>query len=346
MNPNSPSTLRCPYCNFLNFADSNACKRCKNSLVNVHYLAGNDSININISLPRNAPPPNPYPNQAPYNQQSNQGQFNQLPPKSTLVYNNQPPRTPSNETQRNLPDRQPVAGNSSEYQLQNQDAFRQWQQEQRASKQQDQSYGQNYGQQQGYGQQGYGQQGYSPQNYGQPGYSQPPVYSPFQAPVHASILRRGQDLVMHKYAKLPHRCVKCGEFEASHSAVGYVKEKYRWHNPLVYIALISPIIYVILAGALSQRGAIEVPLCPNHMAERKTKQSWMIGGSIAAVFAFFFAIAMSWPGLAALVFFAGIIGLPLFYEYSYKALRVSKIENDYLFLKGADNDLLNPFPPC
>src|SRR5215475_10589514 len=96
MNPNNSSSIRCPYCNLVNFANAEFCKRCKNSLTQVNFSGDTNSININITLPRAVPQQNPYNNynQPPYNQPPyNQPQLNQ-PPYNQPQFNQNPYNQP------------------------------------------------------------------------------------------------------------------------------------------------------------------------------------------------------------------------------------------------------------
>ena len=322
----SNSSVRCPHCNLLNFATEPFCKRCKNNLQNFGGQTDQNSININISFPSSVKPqinaqtdyqPNPPINQN-FQPQSNQPQLNQPAQNSTEN-----------------------AANSSEYQLLNQTGFEQWQQQNKSENQPNNqptdasNYGRNY--QPNYGQ---NQPPYQP-NYPQLNYPPPNNYQMQQA----TVWRRGNEIVAHKYGgMLPDSCVKCGEHLGGHAGGGYITQKYRWHSPYVYIALVSPLIYAILAAALSQRVQIEVPLCGKHLADRQTTGKMMLGGGLAAIAAIFFFGSFGYAGFAFLIFLVSLIGIVLGYEYSYKPLQISKIENDYVYLKNADNRYLNRLP--
>ncbi len=210
-------------------------------------------------------------------------------------------------------------GSSGEYLLQNQTGFQQWQQAN------SQNNAQNYP-----------QQSYPQQMYAQP------MYPMMQMP---SIFRRGSELVVHKYAgTMPDCCVKCNEPISNYSGGAYIKQKFRWHNPLVYIALISPLIYVILSLCLSQRVQLDVPLCSNHLEARDSVGKILLGGGIAAIVAILFFSILGYVGFAFLIFLGSLIGITIGYEYFFKPLQISKIENDFIYLKNADNNFLNRLP--
>jgi hypothetical protein len=237
-------------------------------------------------------------------------------PRINIQQNNGSPNNqPYQQPQFNQPPQHADNRQSSEYQLLNQTGFQQWQQENR-------------------------QMNPPMQN---PNYP-PPGYSMMNS---GTVWRRGGELVVHRYAaNLPDCCVKCGEQIGGYAGGAYISQKFRWHNPLVYIALISPLIYCILAAVLSERVRVEIPLCSKHLEARKSTGKTLLSSGVAAMVAIFFFGSFGYIGFSFLLFFAALIGIVLGYEYAYKPLQISKIENDYIYLKNADNGYLNRLPPC
>ena len=158
------------------------------------------------------------------------------------------------------------------------------------------------------------------------------------------IRRFGNDIALHKNGNLPSFCVKCGKSIASQFDGLMVAEKFRWHNPLVYIALISPLIYLILALALSQRFTVNTPLCHQHFNERQKTKNFMIGGAVLLIPLIIISGSWGYAGFAFLLFFAGLIGLPLMHTYLYKSLTIKSVEGNYYHLKGASPDFLSRVP--
>lgn len=180
-----------------------------------------------------------------------------------------------------------------------------------------------------------------PQIYQQPVQYQQPIQYAYQEP---PFRRFGSEFAVHKNVSLPCACVKCGMPVSISRDGDYVSQKYRWHSPYVYIALISPIIYLILALALSQSFSANIPLCNEHLKNRNSVLNFLFAGSLAA---FVLIVLFGWigaSGLALLVFFIAIIGLPMAHEYGYKPLRVSKIEGNYYHFKGASEEFLRNVP--
>ncbi len=296
---NQPNaSIHCPHCNLVNFAAEPFCKRCKNSLQHSNYSADTNSVNINISFPTSV---QPRITAQPSDQPFAPPPFNQPPPFSE-------------------------SGHSSEYQLQNQTGFQQWQQDNRPQINQQ-----------------------SNQHLNQPAMNAPFYPPPGYAMAHHpnTVWRRGGELVLHRYVgTMPDACVKCGEQIGGYAGGAFIRQKFRWHNPLVYIALISPLIYCILSVVLSQRVQVSIPLCSKHLEARKSTGKALFSGGVGAMMAIFFFSSFGYVGLSVMIFLAAFVGIILGYEYAYKPLQISKIENDYIYLKNADNNYLSRLPNC
>jgi hypothetical protein len=184
---------------------------------------------------------------------------------------------------------------------------------------------------------------YQQQPFQQPQY-QPNQFQQFTVPPNSQgVWRRGNEVVIHKHAQFPAKCVKCGQ-DFSYSNNGrFARQKFRWHNPLVYIALISPLIYLIIALIVSERFSYDLPFCQTHFQERETTKNYLIGGGFAAV-GLIVLLGMLGSGLAVLVGLAAIFVLPIVHEYVYKPFRVKCVDRDYVYLQGASQDYLNTLP--
>lgn len=156
--------------------------------------------------------------------------------------------------------------------------------------------------------------------------------------------RFGPEVALHKNSTLPEICIKCGTHIGSYNDGGYVTQKYRWHHPAVYAALVSPLIYLILAACLSERFSINVPLCREHIEKRESLKTYLIIGGIVSAVLFGLFLNAGWFGLAFVTFFVSIITIGLNFEYGYKPVRVKKIEGSYYHLTGASNEFLNTLP--
>ncbi len=185
-----------------------------------------------------------------------------------------------------------------------------------------------------------------PNQYQQPQYQQN-QYQPqqFIAPqIPQGVWRRGNEVVIHRHAAFPARCVKCGQDFSYSNNGSFARQKFRWHNPLVYIALISPLIYVIIALIVSERFSFDLPFCQTHLQERETTKNYLIGGGFAAVGLIALFSWLSMGGLAFLIGLVSVFALPIAYEYVYKPFRVKSVDRDYVYLQGATQEYLNTLP--
>jgi hypothetical protein len=317
------SSIKCPQCNLVNFVTARFCKRCNSSLANSPVNYDNKTQIIDTSNNTSVRPTMPLP-------QPNRPQF--VPPHPPQPQYPQPPQYQPQQS-----DEQPNNYRSSDYTL---PRFPQEEPSQ-------QPYQPQYNQppQPQY-------QAYQPQYnqpYNQPQYqpSQPHQYgqNQFMSPANQQgVRRRGNEVVIHKHAAFPAKCVKCGQ-DFSYSRNGeFARQKFRWHNPLVYIALISPLIYVILAACLSERFSYDIPYCQTHLQERETTKNYLIGGMFASVGSIVLLAMLGAGGLAFLVGLVSIFVIPIVYEYVYKPFRVKDVDGQHVYLQGATQEYLNTLP--
>jgi hypothetical protein len=156
--------------------------------------------------------------------------------------------------------------------------------------------------------------------------------------------RMGSEVALHKNATLPEICVNCGEHISSYNGGVYESQKFKWHHPAVYAALVSPLIYVILAACLSERFTVDVPLCSKHLKSRENALNGMIIGGLLGTLLAVLCIGSGAVGFGIFLLIVGIVILGIFAEYGYKSLRVKKIEGSYYYLTGASNEFLSNLP--
>lgn len=104
-------------------------------------------------------------------------------------------------------------------------------------------------------------------------------FSPAPAASASPVVRQGRKLIVPaplpgQAAVLPPLCVKCGA-----PADGKPVEKtFYWHHPALYVLLLSPIIYVIVALIVRKTMKVRVPLCASHAKRRGTAVtlSWVL----------------------------------------------------------------------
>jgi hypothetical protein len=156
--------------------------------------------------------------------------------------------------------------------------------------------------------------------------------------------RFGNEIALHEKANLPPACVKCGCKISPGYSGEYILQKCRWHHPLVYIALLSPIIYLILALALSKTVLVNIPLCEEHQKNREVIKGILIGSGFLALTLIIAAIFFEVIGFAIFLLFLSILCLSVAHEHFYKPLRIRKIDGSYSHLKGASPEFLNLIP--
>jgi len=90
-------------------------------------------------------------------------------------------------------------------------------------------------------------------------------------PEEGGVWRDGSRLVMLKTAELPDKCVKSNE--PAHGR--QLKRKLHWHHPLIYVAVLQLMIYVILAIIFTRRATIYIGLSERWF--RKRRRAILIG---------------------------------------------------------------------
>lgn len=189
-------------------------------------------------------------------------------------------------------------------------------------------------------------------NYDLPQFPQgmrPPQFNQYQTPQvfqpqEVAYRKLGSEIALHKNGNLPQICVKCGEDLTIHNGGAFVAQSYRWHHPALYIALISPFIYLILSLCVSERATINVPLCYEHIKSRESARNFLICGGVISTFLVILSINFSWVGFGFLVFFGALFLLTGVWEFGYKPLRIKRSQGSYFHLAGASDNFLNRLP--
>ena len=155
----------------------------------------------------------------------------------------------------------------------------------------------------------------------------------------AGVWRDGNVLIMEKGARLPDYCVKTNA-----PATKRLNRRIQWHHPAVYAALLfNVLIFLIIALIVRKTAEVEFPVSQEVIDKRKR---WMIvgwGGSLGSIVVMIAGFAAGIPaigviGMLGFLFclFAGIIGVRILWP--------SKIDDQYVYLKGADEGFLARFP--
>ncbi|HWE37172.1 MAG TPA: hypothetical protein VG406_11450 [Isosphaeraceae bacterium] len=147
----------------------------------------------------------------------------------------------------------------------------------------------------------------------------------------AEIWWEGDALVVPKGAVLPDVCVKCGDV-----AVKRLRRNLSWHNPVVYILMVSPLIYIIVALIVRKTGKVEVGLCGRHARRRLT--AILIGWTLAlaGIAGMVLTIPIDMPELGgggAILFFIGL----LCGAFGARTVYPERIDTTHIWLKGVQS---------
>lgn len=154
------------------------------------------------------------------------------------------------------------------------------------------------------------------------------------------IWRDGVTLVMSKDAPLPDRCVKCNAI-----TTGRLKRKLAWHHPALYLLLlVAWLIYLIIAMFVRRRATVELGLCDEHRAKRRTYIwiTWLL--ALAGLGGFLLAIIAN-DGTPALIGVVLLLAAIIFGVVATRVVYPSKIDDRFVWLKGVNADYLNQLRP-
>jgi disulfide bond formation protein DsbB len=157
----------------------------------------------------------------------------------------------------------------------------------------------------------------------------------------AGVWREGDKLVMHKQAHLPDRCVKCNAPTNNE----YLPRKLSWIHPAwILLIFASWIIYLIVYLAIRKKADVALGLCQQHTRNR---QNGIIIGWASALFGIGFiilAVTAEQPGFVFLAILLILFGA-IFGAYAANVVSVSKMDDNYIWIKRVSQDYLANFPP-
>ncbi|MEE3717629.1 hypothetical protein V2H45_12765 [Tumidithrix elongata RA019] len=155
--------------------------------------------------------------------------------------------------------------------------------------------------------------------------------------------RSGNLLVIQRGAQLPDRCIKTNQ-----PAYGKrFKVSLTWHHPAIYLLLFSPIIYLIVAIAVSKTVRVTVGVTAETLQKRRTAILWAWGIGIAGSILFFYEISSQFSSskgtfilLGIIMMLGGLIGGSIASHF----LKVERIENEYVWIRGVSKEYLALLP--
>jgi hypothetical protein len=164
------------------------------------------------------------------------------------------------------------------------------------------------------------------------------------------VWRHGAVLVMTKNARLPDRCLKCNG-----PADGWaLKRSLSWHPQVIYILLLSPIIYIIVALIVRKTAKVYFPLCERHRRRRRRAIAvgWLVSLlGIAMIFVVPTAVPTMVGGQTDWIIIPGVIlsGVLLLtgiiYGFMLSQVAVpTRIDKRFVWLRKVGPDFLATLP--
>lgn len=152
----------------------------------------------------------------------------------------------------------------------------------------------------------------------------------------------GLHVVCSRHSALPDGCVKCGAREVVRRT-----KKLAWHEPWLYVLLLSPLIYVIVAFIVRKESRIEYGYCQEHFDHhfRLFLSAWgAFGLSILLVILACFLPGDMWllPFIGGLLAFVGSVVLAVI--ISRLPILAHKITDQYIWIEGVSPIIREKLP--
>lgn len=155
----------------------------------------------------------------------------------------------------------------------------------------------------------------------------------------AGLWRQGNLLVMHKLAPLPEICLLSNQ-----PATRRLKRTMYWHHPAIYIAMISPVIYIILALIFQKNATIEIALTEEWFARRRRRLFFAWGVGLLGLGLFTSAIALGNSDLTPwALLFASVLSLAalIYGLIACRLITPQRITDQYVFVSGVHLEFLD-----
>jgi hypothetical protein len=166
----------------------------------------------------------------------------------------------------------------------------------------------------------------------------------------AGLYRKGKQLVMHKEASLPARCVKSNQPVEGRR----LKRKLVWFHPLIYLSLAAGLlILLILVLVLQKKATIYIGLSQEWWRKRRRALwiGWVSGLLGLAIVAGSIVIVADphcrtpWVGWGILLGFVMTLGGGIYGSAASRMVTPARITDTHVWLKGVHPDFLADLPP-
>jgi cell division protein FtsW (lipid II flippase) len=159
------------------------------------------------------------------------------------------------------------------------------------------------------------------------------------------VWRSGSQLVMHRLAVLPNRCLKSNE-PTEH----LLKRKLRWQPSWVYILLLlNIIIYAIVSAIVSQSADIVIGLNDYWYRKRRQRMAIAWSGILLCVIGFIVGVSSidrgePWAPLVIIASLLAVVGFAIYGLLACRLITAAKIDQQLIWIKGVHPDYLASLP--
>jgi len=148
-------------------------------------------------------------------------------------------------------------------------------------------------------------------------------------------------MVMLPDASIPQRCVKCNDAVDEPTKI----RKIFWHSPWLYLLLLfNVLIFAIVAAIVRKKATVAAGLCTAHKKRRRTMITLAWVGALAGIVVVFLGMGSSagaWGAFAGVLLIFGSI---IFGMLRGRVVIATRIDNDYVRVKGCGDAYLDTLP--
>jgi hypothetical protein len=161
------------------------------------------------------------------------------------------------------------------------------------------------------------------------------------------VVREGKKLVVPRVggleagAELPPICVKCGL-----PSEKPLRRNFFWYAPWLYVLLLFPLIFLIVALVARRKMVLHVPMCENHRSRRRNLLLMAAGIAVAGLFVPFLMNAMgSDVALGVALMIVMLLAGAIIGSQVSNPIQPSRIDDRCGVFTGCAEVFLQQFPP-
>ena len=154
--------------------------------------------------------------------------------------------------------------------------------------------------------------------------------------------RDNRVMILLPDAALPHRCIKCNEPADEPTKA----RKVYWHNPWLYLLLLfNVLIFAIVAMGVRKKAIVSPGLCAYHKKRRRNVIALAWFGVVAGLILNYIGMSSSAGVWGVLVGTLVVLGSIVFGMVRGRVVIPTRIDKDYVRLKGCGEPYLESLPP-